>query len=64
MFLVAIRENPKGETRKMALRLGLDGGLKLEFHGCRETRDAGSLARSFPGQMDPIVRCVPDISFQ
>ncbi len=37
-------ENPMGETRKEALRLGFDSQIKLEFHGASVTSDAGLVA--------------------
>ena len=34
-------ENPTGERRKVALRVAFDGGMKLAFHGARNTSDGG-----------------------
>ena len=35
------RENPMGEARKDALRVGFDSAIKLEFHGAKVSSDAG-----------------------
>ena len=40
-----LRENPMGEARKDALRLGFDRRLRFEFHGTKVTSDAGLLGK-------------------
>lgn len=35
-----------GETRREALRVGIDSQIKLEFHGASVTSDAGLVASS------------------